>query len=75
VKELLLPGTSVELRFEVKGRAPETFTPHLDTVIIDAYDEEPGEPVAVELVWRASVRAPRRAKDANIIVTEREKRS
>ena len=73
VTEFLLPGTSVELRFECKGRAPETFVPHLDTVIIDAFDEEPGEPVAVELVWRASVRAPRHVKDANIIVTEREK--
>jgi hypothetical protein len=67
----MLPGTSVEIRFDCKGRPPETFTPHLDTVLIDAFDEEPGEPLAVELVWRASVRAPRKALDCNILVTER----
>jgi hypothetical protein len=66
----LLPGVGVEFQFHVKGRAPEIVTPHLDTVLIDTFDEEPDEPPAVELVWRAAIKAPRRMKDAKIVIAE-----
>jgi len=68
--QFLLPGVGVEIEFRVKNRAPEVFVPHLDTIIIDTLQLEPDEPPAVELVWRASVRAPRRMKDARVIVRE-----
>lgn len=72
--EFMLPGPAIDIAFEGKNKKRETFAPHLDTIIIDAFDEEPGEPLAVELVWRAHTRAPRHAKDTKVIVTEREKR-
>ena len=68
----VLPNVGVELTFKHKDRAPEVIVPHLDTILIDTFDEEPGEPLAVELVWRASVKAPRRAKDCIVVVHERE---
>ena len=70
-KRFHLPVTGVDIFFEVKGREPETLRPSLDTVIIDAYETQPGEPIAVELVWRAYVKAPRRMKDVRIRVSER----
>lgn len=71
-RQFFLPRVGVELEFHSKGREPEIRTPHLDTVIVDALQLEPGEPIAVELVWRAAVRAPRRMKDARIIIRETE---
>jgi hypothetical protein len=65
-----LPGLGVELCFEVGGRAPETVRPHLDTVLLDAL-AVPRAPLTIELVWRASVRAPRRLKDARITLSSR----
>ena len=68
-----LPTAAPELEFEVKGRPTERFTPHLDTLVIDAWPRVPKLPreLTVELVWRASVAAPRRAKDARVGVYER----
>lgn len=71
--EFILPGPRVTITFEHKSKAPETFTPHVDTIVIDAFDEEPGDPLAVELVWRAYTRAPRKVKDTKVVVMEREK--
>jgi hypothetical protein len=66
-----LPGVGVEIDVRVRGREPEVVRPHLDTVLVDAL-VLPRRPLTVELVWRAHVRAPRRMKDARIIVRERE---
>ncbi|MGK4005435.1 DUF2169 domain-containing protein [Sorangium sp. So ce1036] len=65
-----LPKVKVEIEFQVKGREPAAFAPHLDTVLVDLYAVGPEKPVAVELVWRAHVKAPRRMKDARIVVRE-----
>ncbi len=66
-----LPRVQVEIEFQVKDRAPVGFAPHLDTVLVDLYATGPQKPVAVEMVWRAHVKAPRRMKDARVIVRER----
>jgi hypothetical protein len=68
-----LPNVGVEIEFKHKERPPERVTPHLDTVLIDCFDEQPGEPIAVELVWRAHVKAPRRVKDCTVMVTDQER--
>ena len=68
-----LPGVGVEIDVRVKGREPEVVRPYLDTVLVDAL-VVPRRPLTVELVWRAAVRAPRRMKDARIVVRERELR-
>jgi hypothetical protein len=69
-RQFFLPRVGIEMEFEVKGRELEVKKPHLDTVIIDALQLEPGEPIAVEMVWRAYVKAPRRLKDSRIIIRE-----
>ncbi len=66
-----LPKVQIEIEFHVKDRAPVAFAPHLDTVLVDLYATGPQKPVAVEMVWRAHVKAPRRMKDARVIVRER----
>jgi hypothetical protein len=67
-----LPKVSVAIEFRVKDREPEVIVPHLDTVVLDLLETGPDKPIAVELVWRAFVRAPRRMKDARVTVRERE---
>ena len=78
----VLPRVKLELTFRVKGRDPEIVRPALDTVVLDTLvlpresvgEGAPPGPIAsqlvVELVWRASVRAPRSANDATIRVEE-----
>ena len=66
-----LPRVRLDIEFHVKGREPAVLRPHLDTVLIDLYMPTPEKPPAVEMVWRASVKAPRRLKDARIVVRER----
>jgi len=70
----LLPRVGVEIEFRVKDRAPEVTRPHLDTVLIDTVQNPLGAeiPLWVEYVWRARVPAPKRMKDARVIVRERE---
>jgi hypothetical protein len=65
-----LPRVAVEVEFRAKGRAPEPFRPHLDTVVVDVLGRRRGQPVVVELAWRAYVRAPRRMADAQIVIRE-----
>lgn len=69
--EFVLPAVKLEIAFQVKGREPAVFTPHLDTVILDLLETSDDKPPAVELVWRASVKAPRRLGDSRVIVRER----
>jgi hypothetical protein len=66
-----LPRVPLEIEFRIKGREPVVLAPYLDTVLIDLYAVGPEKPPAVEMVWRAYVKAPRRLKDARIIVRER----
>jgi hypothetical protein len=70
----LLPKVGVEIEFRVKDRPPEVIRPYIDTVVIDtlANPRREDRPLTVEYVWRASVKAPRRMKDAKVIVRERE---
>jgi hypothetical protein len=66
-----LPRVALEIEFRVKDRPPVMFTPHLDTVLVDLWGVSAGRPVAIEMVWRAHVRAPRRLKDARVLIRER----
>jgi hypothetical protein len=85
----VLPRVRLAVTFRVPGREPETFRPYLDTVVLDtlgpiehrqlyAADPEfpppPDGPLTVELVWRASVVAPRRIADATVFVREERSR-
>ena len=69
-----LPRIAVEIAFHVKDRPVEPCRPHLDTVLIDLLERSPPQPITVEYVWRASVKAPRRTKDARVVVREVEPR-
>lgn len=66
-----LPRVILEIEFRVKNRPPEIVRPHLDTVLLDLLEANEEKPPAVEMVWRASTRPPRRMKDAKVIVSER----
>lgn len=69
--ELLLPRVSLVIEFDVPGRDKESFSPVIDTVVIDQLlGPVPGRPV-VEMVWRAAVPAPERMKEARVVVRER----
>jgi hypothetical protein len=66
-----LPKVALEIELCVKGREPVVLTPHLDTVLFDLYEAGPEKPVTLEMVWRGHVKAPRRMRDARVIVRER----
>ena len=68
----LLPRLAVTIEFRVKDRPPEIVRPYLDTVLIDtlANPRREDRPLTIEYVWRASVKAPRRMKDARVLVRE-----
>jgi hypothetical protein len=65
-----LPTVALEVEFQVNGREPELVRPHLDTVLIDLFAIGAEKPACVELVWRASVKAPRKVKDSLTVVRE-----
>jgi hypothetical protein len=65
-----LPKIALVIELHVKGREPELFRPHLDTVLLDLLLPPPGMAAVVELSFRAHVKAPRRMKDARVIVRE-----
>jgi hypothetical protein len=65
-----LPRLRLAVTLSSKGREPETLRPYLDTVLIDTLRVPETSDVVVELVWRAVFRAPRRMKDARLLVTE-----
>lgn len=67
-----LPRIEVTIELRVTGRETQIFKPYLDTVLIDLLETSEAKPPAVELVWRAYVKAPRRLTDARIIVEERD---
>ncbi|HSC89709.1 MAG TPA: DUF2169 domain-containing protein [Polyangiaceae bacterium] len=65
-----LPVVRLEVGFTVPGRPNEVFQPALDTVLIDTWAVGPDKPAILELVWRATTRAPRRLGDATVTVRE-----
>ena len=68
-ESLQLPRIRVAVAFHAKDRAPATLWPYLDTVVIDTLAAGEAR-AAIELVWRAAFKPPRRMKDAKIVVTE-----
>lgn len=67
-----LPQVPLHIEFRVPGRDPMRFQPPLDTVLIDLLETNDEKPPAVELVWRAHVKAPRRLTEARVVVRELE---
>ena len=67
-----LPRIRITASLIAKGRETQTLAPYLDTVLIDTVSVPETTDVVVELVWRAVFRAPRRMKDARLVVTEEE---
>jgi hypothetical protein len=68
--QFTLPRVAPTIEFRVPGRDSRTVRPALDTVVIDTLALGPEKPLAVELCWRASTKAPRRLKDSATIVSE-----
>jgi len=66
-----LPILKLEIEMRVKGREAALFSPPLDTVLFDALLAPRGAPLLVEMIYRAHVVAPRRMRDAIILVRER----
>jgi hypothetical protein len=65
-----LPRISITIEYRVKNRDAYIVRPHLDTVLLDLLEAGPEQPLAIEMVWRAHVKAPRRMSDARVIVRE-----
>jgi hypothetical protein len=65
-----LPRVAVEVEFRPNDAEPQSFRPHVDTVIIDLMGFLPEQAIAVEMVWRASIRAPRYVDRAQVVVRE-----
>jgi hypothetical protein len=68
-----LPKVPIEITFQIKDKEPQVVRPHLDTLLIDLLEPGPNKPIAFEMVWRASVRPPRKMKDMRVIVRERKR--
>lgn len=65
-----LPKVALEIAFDVPNRERVAFRPHLDTVVLDLFEPSAKKPIAVEMVWRAFVPAPRRMRDAEVTIRE-----
>lgn len=65
-----LPKVNLQIEARVPGHEPVLKQPHLDTVLFDLYESGPDKPVTVEMVWRMHTKAPRRMRDARVIVRE-----
>ena len=68
-----LPKVPIEITFQIKGKEPIVVRPHMDTLLIDLLEPSDIKPLAFEMVWRASVRPPRKMKDMRVIVRERKR--
>lgn len=71
-RQFALPKIVVDIEFRLPDAEPVRLMPYLDTVLIDLLETHADKPPAVELVWRASIRAPRRQEDCTIVVRERD---
>jgi hypothetical protein len=65
-----LPRVAIEIEFRPRGGEPTVFRPHLDTVLIDLMGFVPDQAIAVEMVWRSSIAAPRYVEQAQVVVRE-----
>lgn len=65
-----LPRVNLVIEARVPGSEPVIKRPHLDTVVLDLYETGPDKPVTVEMVWRMFTSAPRRMRDARVIIRE-----
>jgi hypothetical protein len=65
-----LPRVAIEIEFRPRGGEPRSFRPNLDTVLVDLMGFVPEQAIAVELVWRASIPAPRFVDQAKVVVRE-----
>lgn len=68
--QFVLPKVRLEVTFDVRGRSPERVSPQLDTVLIDTWNIGEEKPPVLEMVWRCSTKAPRKMRDARILVVE-----
>lgn len=68
--QFVLPKTQLEVTFDVRGRTPERMVPPLDTVLIDTWAPSEEKPPVLEMVWRCSAKAPRKMRDARVVVVE-----
>jgi len=64
-----LPRIAVEIEFRPKDKEPLPIRPHLDTVLIDLVGLMPSA-IAIEMVWRASIPAPRYVDQTRVVVRE-----
>ena len=68
--QFTLPRVALEIAFLREDQPPQTFRPHLDTVVIDQLlGPQTGMPI-VEMSWRAAIPAPRHAKVTTVRVQE-----
>jgi hypothetical protein len=65
-----LPRVALEIEFRPRGGEPKVFRPHLDTVLIDLMGFVQDQAIAVEMVWRSSIPAPRFVEQALVVVRE-----
>jgi len=65
-----LPVVGLRIEFKVQGRETIVVAPPIDTVVVDLFGIGPEQPIAVELVWRAYVKAPRKMNEAKITIRE-----
>ena len=68
--QFTVPIVGIELEFDVKDREPEIQRPFLDTLLIDTLIMTADRPLTLELVWRGSIRPPRKLADAHVTVRE-----
>ena len=61
---------AIEVTFVPKDKEPVPVRPHLDTVLVDLMGFVPGQAIAIELVWRASIPAPRYVEQAKVTIRE-----
>jgi hypothetical protein len=66
----VLPRIRLEIEFRPPRGRPVRVSPHVDTVLLDLLALLPEQPIAVELVWRAHVPAPRELDKTQVIVRE-----
>ncbi len=79
----ILPKLRTTMTFKAKGQPPISFTPFVDTIILDTRflpmtmneEDKPVPPplteLVLELVQRASIPAPRKPSDVTIVVEEK----
>lgn len=80
-----LPRLDVKITYRARNQEPISFSPSVDTIVLDTVAVPPPTPdrsgrraracpLAIELVLRASVPAPRRWGAGEVLVTERRKK-